>query len=270
MKIVRLLFLSLFLAIGIFSSINYEKTAENVTSNGINDPVILIHDVSPIYFEELKEIDEILSKNGYSSRTYLFVIVNHGNTNDISKNADFIAYLLYLKTKGYIIELHGYDHIGQEFNCNASIAAEKLDKSLSILENHTGRKISYIMPPRYGLSDEAKSKIFEKNLSIVIGSYYLEKDFHEIKVIKIENKEYTWYLEKENVENQLLNAKNEYINSKNPYFLSIHPKAVNYGGGIEFLDKFLSFTKKKAILNELPENTILYKHIKHNHEINDY
>ena len=82
----------------------------------VNDPVILIHDVSPVYFEDLKEIDEIISKNGYSDRTYLFVIVNHANDNDITENLDFINYLRYFVITSYSI------HYTKLYECILTLA----------------------------------------------------------------------------------------------------------------------------------------------------
>lgn len=270
MKTADLFFLLLILVYGIYLTTSFENTQFNTINNrnfSVNDPVILIHDVSPVYFEDLKEIDEVISKNGYSDRTYLFIIVNHANDNDITENLDFINYLRYLKTKGYKIELHGYDHIEQEFNCSSSVAEEKVKTSVSILENYTMGTVSYVLPPRYGLSEDAKSVMFENNLSVFVGCNYLEEESGKINTIKIENKEYTWYLEENNTDSALNLSKKEYLNSNYTYFLSIHPKAVNYGGGITFLDEFLKFTKKENILKNNPEKTNIYHYFNEEKDI---
>uniref|UniRef100_A9AA29 Polysaccharide deacetylase n=1 Tax=Methanococcus maripaludis (strain C6 / ATCC BAA-1332) TaxID=444158 RepID=A9AA29_METM6 len=245
-----------------FARYSFEDNSEDKEEN-LFEPIILIHDVSPVYLEDLKEIDEVISKYGYSKRTYLFLIVNHANDNPLEKNQDFVKYIRYLQTKGYNIELHGYDHIEREFDCNYSIAMEKIEKSLEILNTYKIDGISCILPPRYGISEDSKKTMLENGFSVIIGQYAFEMNNGKTYKYNITNNEYTWYLEENTTSNQLNLAKEEYLESEYKYFLSIHPKAVNYGGGIEFLDEFLNFTKEEnRFKSEDPINIYSYFGIK--------
>ncbi|WP_456472396.1 DUF2334 domain-containing protein [Methanocaldococcus sp.] len=212
----------------------------------IRKPMIFIHDVSPIYLNDLKDIIKIINKYGYQNRTYLFVIVNHANKYNIEKYPKFVKYLHYLEKEGYHIEYHGYNHIGYEFNCSKTVAEEKLNKSFKILENcgFDIKKIKYFIPPRYKISKAAEEVFLNRNITIILDKYMLKKENNSIKKIVINNKEYTWYLPKNCVKSVELLAKIDYISSKHQFCLSIHPKAVNYGGGLEFLNYFLNMTKQ--------------------------
>ncbi|XRP97498.1 DUF2334 domain-containing protein [Methanocaldococcus sp. 16A] len=217
--------------------------------NKQNKPIILIHDVSPVYFDELKEIEKIINKHNYQNRTYLFLIVNHANKYNLRDYPEFTAYLHKLEKEGYHIEFHAYNHIGEEFNCNKSVAEEKLNKSFKILEQceFNPKEIKYFIPPRYALSKDAEKLFLEKNMTIILKNKMIIDRNGKIHPIKITNREYTWYLPKylEKIAEYL--AVIDYklsIKENRQFFLSIHPKAVNYGGGLEFLDKFLNETSK--------------------------
>ncbi|BAP61627.1 DUF2334 domain-containing protein [Methanococcus maripaludis] len=241
-----------------FSRFSFEDDSKD--EKNIFEPVILIHDVSPVYLEDLKEIDQVISKYGYSKRTYLFLIVNHANEYPLEENQDFVKYIRYLQTKGYNVELHGYDHIECEFNCNCTLAMEKIEKSLEILNGLKIECISCILPPRYGISEDSKKAMLKKGFSIIVGQYAFEMDNGTVYTYNITNKEYTWYLEENNTLNEVNIAKEEYLGSEYKYFLSIHPKAVNYGGGIEFLDEFLDFTKEENRFINVESNENIYSY----------
>ncbi|WP_181492689.1 DUF2334 domain-containing protein [Methanococcus maripaludis] len=241
-----------------FSRFSFEDDSKD--EKNIFEPVILIHDVSPVYLEDLKEIDQVISKYGYSKRTYLFLIVNHANEYPLEENQDFVKYIRYLQTKGYNVELHGYDHIECEFNCNCTLAMEKIEKSLEILNGLKIDGISCILPPRYGISEDSKKAMLKKGFSIIVGQYAFEMDNGTVYTYNITNKEYTWYLEENNTLNEVNIAKEEYLESEYKYFLSIHPKAVNYGGGIEFLDEFLNFTKEENSFINVESNENIYSY----------
>ncbi|MBM7409323.1 hypothetical protein HNP85_000995 [Methanococcus maripaludis] len=259
MKMETLIFFILILLISAnFSRFSFEDDSKD--EKNIFEPVILIHDVSPVYLEDLKEIDQVISKYGYSKRTYLFLIVNHANEYPLEENQDFVKYIRYLQTKGYNVELHGYDHIECEFNCNCTLAMEKIEKSLEILNGLKIDGISCILPPRYGISEDSKKAMLKKGFSIIIGQYAFEMDNGTVYTYNITNKEYTWYLEENNTLNEVNIAKEDYLGSEYKYFLSIHPKAVNYGGGIEFLDEFLDFTKEQNRFINVESNENIYSY----------
>ncbi|WP_423793167.1 DUF2334 domain-containing protein [Methanocaldococcus indicus] len=208
--------------------------------------VILVHDVSPKYYQDLKDIVKIIDNHNFQDRTYLFVIVNHANEYNLEKYSKFVKYLHELEKEGYHIEYHGYNHIGKEFNCNKETAEEKLKKSLKIFKDcgFNPKNIDYFIPPRYALSKEAENVFINDNFTIIVGNKIITKYNNTIIEIPITNKEYTWYLPKNMVDIKLKEAINDYNKTKNLFCLSIHPRAVNYGGGLELLDKFLTYVQK--------------------------
>ncbi len=207
-------------------------------------PIILIHDVSPKYFSQLKAIVKVIDKNHYQNRSYLFLIVNHANKYNLENYPKFVNYLHYLENNGYHIEYHAYNHIGDEFDCNKSVAEEKLNESFEILNTcgFNTSNIKYFIPPRYKLSKGAEDVFLNRNITIIMDYYMLEKENSTIKKIIITNKEYTWYLPKNMTKEMEVMALLDYKVSQHPFYLSIHPKAVNYGGGLDFLNYFLNNT----------------------------
>ncbi|WP_421077991.1 DUF2334 domain-containing protein [Methanothermococcus sp. Ax23] len=225
---------------------NYEfDPLSDISDNTTQKPIILVHDVSPKYFNELKDIEKIINKHHYQNRTYLFVIVNHANEYNLKDYPEFVKYLHHLENEGYHIEYHAYNHINREYDCNRTVAGEKLDKSFKILEDcgFDTKNIKYFIPPRYGLSKDAEEVFLDKNISIIVGPNILKKENNSIKRIIITNKEYTWYLPKNLTKTVELLAVSDYKTSQHQFCLSIHPKAVNYGGGLKFLDYFLNETR---------------------------
>ncbi|AEF96711.1 DUF2334 domain-containing protein [Methanotorris igneus] len=220
--------------------------SNNISNNTTKKPIIFIHDVSPKYFNELKDIEKIINKHNYQDRTYLFIIVNHANKYNLKKYPKFVKYLHHLENEGYHIEYHGYNHIGEEFNCNKTVAEEKLNNSFKILNDceFNTKKIKYFIPPRYKISKDAEEIFLNKNITIIMDYYILKKENNSIKKIIITNKEYTWYLPENLVKPAEILAEIDYKSSQHQFCLSIHPKAVNYGGGLEFLDYFLNITNK--------------------------
>ncbi|ADC70464.1 conserved hypothetical protein [Methanocaldococcus sp. FS406-22] len=214
-----------------------------------NKPIILVHDVSPIYFKELKEIVKVINKHHYQNRTYLFLIVNHANKYNLKNYPEFVKYLHKLEKEGYHIEFHAYNHIGDEFYCNKTVAEEKLNKSFKILEEcgFNPKNIRYFIPPRYKISKDAEKLFLERNITIILENKMITNKNGKIVKIDITNREYTWYLPKSLLkiaENIAIADYKISIKENRQFFLSIHPKAVNYGGGLEFLDYFLNETLK--------------------------
>ncbi|MCD6372737.1 MAG: DUF2334 domain-containing protein [Thermococcus sp.] len=204
--------------------------------------VILVHDVSPVYREELEEILDIVSQYGLQKNTYLFIIPDHAGQNDLRENADFVGYLSSLREEGYHIGLHGYTHEGEEFNCTSEEAKAKLEKALKIMAD-VNLTPEYFLPPRYALSEEAKTIVLSHNLTIITRDSLLRPDGTEIAVT---NREYTWYISPFKLPFKLREAKKDYMNTDGVFYLSIHPKAVNNWAGMEFLKRFLEFVIKES------------------------
>ncbi|ASJ06703.1 hypothetical protein A3L08_04910 [Thermococcus pacificus] len=221
--------------------------------------IILVHDVSPVYENELKELLGIISHYGFQNETYLFVIPNHGGKMPINDYPEFVAFLRNLSSEGYHVELHGYDHIGDEFNCGRGEAERRLYLGLKELED-AGFVPEYFIPPRYSLSEDALNVLLSHNLT-VIGKDFIYLTNGTMKPII--NREYTWYIPRFLVDYQLESAEESYKNTKGTFFLSIHPKAANNEAGLEFLRKFLEFVRKyKTGLGSLesPNGPVVEEH----------
>ncbi|WP_297457913.1 DUF2334 domain-containing protein [Thermococcus sp.] len=205
--------------------------------------VILIHDVSPGYAEQLREITAIINGYNLQNRTYLFVIPDHGGGERLRDHPEFEALLENLSSEGYHIGLHGYDHIGREFDCSRGEAERRLDMGLRELGN-AGFIPEYFLPPRYALSGEALRVLLSRNLT-VIGEDFVY--FPNGTAEPILNREYTWYLSRFLLNYRLESAQSSYENTRGTFFLSVHPKAVNSGAGLEFLREFLNYVRKTGL-----------------------
>ncbi len=225
---------------------NIQKNILNKTS--INKtlkekPIILVHDVSPKYFTDLKEVVKIINKYNYSNNTILFVIPDLDGKWDLRKYKNFVEYLHKLEKRGYKIGLHGYEHTFHEFNCPKDICLEKLHNAELIMKDCGFNNITLFLPPAWVLSNESLKVLLANNFTIILTNKIIYPNGSSKKII---NKEYTWYLKKKYVNEYLIKAENDYhyaSKHKIPFYLSIHMGVVNYGGGLEFLDRFLNETE---------------------------
>ncbi|MPW39771.1 DUF2334 domain-containing protein [Thermococcus sp. 101 C5] len=207
-------------------------------------PTILIHDVAPIYFDEIREIIAILDEFNYSTSTILFVVpvfdtTHYNGTWDLRKHPEFVEYLHELREKGYRVELHGYAHTYHEFNCSYELAAEKLDNATSLVFSLGFGKPSLFLPPAWALNNETLRAILEHNLTVVTRDYLIFPNGSSERIV---NREYTWYINETQVQERLSVALYDYKKASEEgfmFYLSLHPGAVNYGGGLEFLREFL-------------------------------
>ncbi len=214
-----------------------QNESESVGENSTVSLVILVHDVSPVYFDYLREIVRIIDSFGLQDSTYLLVIPDHAGKYDLTEYPRFVEYLHSLERDGYHIGLHGYTHIGREFDCNGSAAEDKLKKALGIM-----RKVNLtptvFLPPRYALSKEALKVVLSHNLSVITKNFIV---FPNGTTKRITNREYTWYLSRVKLPFELKKAEGDYLSSEYPFYLSIHPKAANNEAGMKFLREFLEF-----------------------------
>ncbi|WP_456444129.1 DUF2334 domain-containing protein [Thermococcus sp.] len=204
--------------------------------------VILLHDVSPGYMEQLREITNVISAYGFQNETYLLVIPNHGGEKPLCKYPAFVRFLEMLEREGYHIELHGYNHIGEEFNCNASTAEEKLELGLREFKKCGLPFPEYFIAPRYSMSSDALGVLLSHNIT-VIGKDFIY--FPDGRIEPVYNHEYTWYIPDFLVPYQLLSAESAYSHINGTFILSVHPVAVNNDAGMTFLRRFLRFVRKK-------------------------
>lgn len=202
--------------------------------------VILVHDVSPVYREELGEILAVISLYGLQENTYLFIIPDHAGKNDLRKHPDFVEYLRSLREEGYHLDLHGYTHVGKEFNCSSEEAEVKLERALGIMAE-LNLTPEYFLPPRYALSEEAKNVLLSHNLTVITKDSIVLPNGTEVSIV---NREYTWYLSPLELPFKLREAKEDYLKTEGIFYLSVHPKAVNNWAGMEFLKRFLEFAIK--------------------------
>ncbi|WP_456367860.1 DUF2334 domain-containing protein [Thermococcus sp.] len=203
--------------------------------------VILVHDVSPAYYPELRQLTDLIETYGLQNQTYLFVIPNHGGSGDMSHHPEFVAFLRSLAEKGYHVELHGYDHIGNEFDCDAEEAEIKVDLGLEELES-LGFTPKYFIPPRYSLSKSALKVLLSHNLTVIGRDFIYFPDGIQKPIV---NREYTWYTPDPLVEYQLMSAEETYRSVRGTFFLSLHPRAANTRSGLEFFREFFEFLQTR-------------------------
>jgi len=202
-------------------------------------PALLVHDVSPWYCGYLKQIISVTDRCGYADRTYLFVIVNHAGQADMRKYPEFVSYLHELEERGYHIELHGYDHVGREYDVSYSEALKDLVEALSEMYE-LGFVPHYIFPPRNALSGEALMAMHRFALEVITADKFYAPNGRGYPVMA---REYTWYVETKEQRNRawaefvrdVRQAKQKGI----PFYLSIHPKAVNAGFGLSILEDMI-------------------------------
>ncbi|AHL21714.1 DUF2334 domain-containing protein [Thermococcus nautili] len=204
---------------------------------------ILVHDVSPGYLPQLRQITAVIDEYGLQNETYLFVIPDHGGEMPIWKYREFMEFLEELRRKGYHIELHGYTHIGDEFSCNVSTAERKLELGLKAL-SYLNVTPKYFIAPRYSLSRDALSVLLWHNVT-VIGEDFIY--FPNGTVEPIYNREYTWYMPSFLLPYELTSAESAYANINGTFFLSLHPEAVNNKAGMKFLKEFLRFVSRSGL-----------------------
>jgi len=207
-------------------------------------PIILIHDVTPFYFKELREIIAVIDEYNYSNRTVLFVIPvfdtdHYGDKWDLRRHGDFVEYLHELQRRGYRIELHGYAHTYHEFNCSYELARKKLKKAIEIMGELGFNNITLFLPPAWAINNASLRAILERNLTVVMTDYMILPNGTRVRIW---NREYSWYINESQVSSRLAVALHDYKKASEegiPFYLSVHPGPVNYGGGLEFLREFL-------------------------------
>ncbi len=202
---------------------------------------ILIHDVSPGYMVELREITGVINEYGLQNETYLLVIPNHGGEKPLCRYPAFVEFLKELEREGYHVELHGYNHIGDEFDCGAGKAEEKLELGLGEFRECGLPSPRYFIAPRYAISKDALGVLLGHNIT-VIGRDFIY--FPDGRAEPVYNHEYTWYTPRFLLPYELSSAESAYLNMNGTFFLSVHPGALNNEAGMEFLREFLHLVKE--------------------------
>ena len=207
-------------------------------------PILFIHDVSPKYFNALKQIISITDQYHFQNRTYLFLIVYHHKRYNMKNYPQYVSYLKKLQEEGYHIEYHAYYHNGPEFLCSGKVAEEKLKKSLAILREcgFDTTKIKYFIPPEGKLTSESEEVFLNNGFTVIVPGFVIYKKNGKIYRKRISYREYTWYLKMKNLRHTEIRAFMDYYDvPHHQYCLSVHPVAVNTPAGLEFLRFALRF-----------------------------
>ncbi|AEK72772.1 polysaccharide deacetylase [Thermococcus sp. 4557] len=221
------------------------RKEERKTNN--EPPLILVHDVTPYYFEDIRQIIAVLDEYNCSNSTILFVIpvfdtTHYGDEWSLRNHPDFVNYLHELQRRGYRVELHGYGHTYHEFNCSYETANEKLDNATALMSSLGFSNLTLFLPPAWALNNESLRAILEHNLTVVMPNWLILPNGTRQRIW---NREYTWYIGESQVDDRLSVALHDYRKTSEegiPFYLSVHPGVVNYGGGLDFLRAFLRTT----------------------------
>ena len=199
--------------------------------------VIVLDDASSKYpVGEHAQVFSVL--DSHKARGAFFVIPLHGNGSgsfySLADHPELSAYFRKEAGIGNEFGLHGLYHTPYEFgNLSYGEALQRMILGRSLLENSTGLRISYFKPPYWAESNGTILALEAAGLKDA-NNY----DYHE----------YTWYLEPKDLNSTLARAEEDYSSSmkkEKPFFILMHMHAVNYGAGLEFLDRFLSFVEGK-------------------------
>lgn len=194
--------------------------------------IITIDDLSTKYTtEEHAQPYAVLNK--YDAKAIGFVIPNHAEQYNITHGSDVARELRAQAKGGQEFGLHGYAHMPNEFeNKSLHDAYYLIDRGARNFKSAMGFPPEYFKPPFAVESDETKRALSELGILDIN-----DNEFYE----------YTWYIEREDVEKNLETAKEDYNRLKKKdqtMYLLMHIHALDYGGGPEFLDRFLDYLKK--------------------------
>jgi len=149
-----------------------------------------------------------------------------------------------LLAHAYSEELISLSKLSELSGLSVDEALKRLHNAELIMKECGFKNMSLFLPPAWALNNESTEVILNHNYSIILTNKIIFPNGSSEKII---NKEYTWYLKKEYVNIYLMKAEIDYYYSSAdniPFYISIHPQTVTYGGGLEFLDKFLNETAK--------------------------
>lgn len=207
-----------------------------LASAGLAGNLIIVVDDASGKYPVLEQAQVFSVLDAHRARGAFFVIPLHkdasGSFFNLSEDPALSGYFRKEAKVGNEIGLHGLYHTPHEFeNLSYDEALSRIILGRSILENSTGLRISYFKPPYWAESN---------GTILALGTAGL-KDANNHSY-----KEYTWYLEPQDLNQTLARAEEDYLASmkkEKPFFLLLHVHAVNHGAGLEFLDRFLSFVE---------------------------
>ncbi|GEM_PF-4155703 len=213
-----------------------------------NDAVLFIHDISPIYFNYLKEIDKTVRANHFEKFTYLFLITYHHGKYNLANYPKFVNYLKQMEKAGYHMEYHAYKHNGAEFCCTGKEAEYKLDASLAILKKCGFRNVNLFFPPHGIITKSAINVFLNHHIAVITKRILFVPTPKGLKAYPTDNQEYTWYIKEKQLPGKLKRAKLNYsmaLKNGELFCLSVHPGAVNTTAGMKFLKEMLQFINNK-------------------------
>jgi predicted deacetylase len=200
-----------------------------------------IHDVGANYeLPELKKVIEILEKHPKAyEKVVLMVIPNYGGKYPFHENSEFSRYLRELQSEGYILAVHGYAHVGEEFKVPRDMAEEIIRRADDEF-NKSGFETSEVfLPPRWTFSSESldiATKRFEEvytDNGIYLNGSFLRYPVHEYTN---ESHDFTYDV-------QFEQAQKDYLNTKGVFRLSMHLAFASSEKHLRLLDDFLAWSQ---------------------------
>lgn len=201
-----------------------------------------IHDVGANYeLSELKKVIAVLERHPEAyEKVVLMVIPNYGGKYPFHENAEFSKYLKALQGEGYVLGVHGYSHVGEEFKVPRDVA-EEIIRWADDEFNKSGFETSEVfLPPRWTFSSESldvATKRFEEvytDNGIYLNGSFLRYPVHEYTN---ESHDFTY-------DAQFERAQRDYLKTKGVFRLSMHLAFASSEKHLRLLDDFLAWTQE--------------------------
>jgi predicted deacetylase len=205
---------------------------------------IEIHDVGANYdLEEFQKVIDVLERHPKTcTKLVLMVIPNYHGEYPFNENPEFVTYLNELEDRGYVLGIHGYTHIGEEFNVSGKEAGDIIQRADEDFSKNGFEHARVFLPPRWKYTPESLEVGLERfDEFYADNGIYINDSFYRYPV-----HEYTADSMDFAYEEEMLKAKNDYKNSDEVFRFSMHLAFASSEKHLRLLDEFLNWTKENS------------------------
>lgn len=203
---------------------------------------IEIHDIGANYdLEEFQKVIETLERHPDTyTKLVLMVIPNYHEEYPFNNDPEFVTYLNELEDRGYVLGVHGYTHIGEEFNVSGKEAADIIQMADNEFANNGFGRSTVFLPPRWKYTPESLEVAIDRfdefyaDNGIYINGTFIRHPVHEYTS---DSMDFAY-------EDEMLKAKKDYKNSDEVFRLSMHLAFASSEKHLRLLDEFLNWTKE--------------------------